>query len=145
MLWWLPKLKLFPFLLHNCNFATLFSHKVNIWYAGYLIRNSYVSSFNPKRDCDTLLRHIVLDPSLCYIGFIGLHVCWIHCSICITPPWTSCEMGDHYSKFSGMCPLSMWASPHPTLSLISIFSLWSNKIKEVNRKFFLNGSFVLKL
>lgn len=37
---------LIPLLLHNCNFATVMSHNVSIWYAGYLVCDS-------QRGCDT--------------------------------------------------------------------------------------------
>jgi hypothetical protein len=33
MLWWRPTITLFLWLLHNCNFATVLNHNINILYA----------------------------------------------------------------------------------------------------------------
>jgi hypothetical protein len=39
ILWWPLTIQLFSLLLTYCNFATIINHKVNIWYAKYLICN----------------------------------------------------------------------------------------------------------
>ena len=50
-----PNHKIISLLLHNCNFATVVNHNVNILYAGYLICNS------PKVVMVHRLRITVLD------------------------------------------------------------------------------------
>jgi len=37
MLWWTPAIKLLPLLLHDCNFATVMNHNVDVWCARYLM------------------------------------------------------------------------------------------------------------
>ena len=53
-----PNHKIISLLLHNCSFATVMNHNVNIWYAGYLI-------YDPppkKRGCDLQVKHHCARP-----------------------------------------------------------------------------------
>jgi hypothetical protein len=52
-----PNHKLFPLLPHNCNFAVLMNHNVNIWYAVYLPCNPHERVVT-HRLRTTALRHL---------------------------------------------------------------------------------------
>jgi hypothetical protein len=51
MLWWPPSIKLFFLLLHNCNFATVMNHNVNIFW------NMFAKEVSTHRLTTSTLEH----------------------------------------------------------------------------------------
>jgi hypothetical protein len=45
--------KIILLLFHNCNFATVMNHNVNIWYAGYLMYEPCERTVQPPKELQT--------------------------------------------------------------------------------------------
>lgn len=62
-----PTIKLFSLLLDNCNFSTVISHNVNIWYEGHVICDPY------EKICSYVYIHTCVCVRACITCTVYIH------------------------------------------------------------------------
>ena len=68
-MWWPPTIKLFLFLLHNYNFATVITHNVNIWYADCLRQLTWKDFSTPPKVFKTIGLEVNIISKICKTEF----------------------------------------------------------------------------